>query len=252
LSLLLLGCGTGGAAAGASFAPTDLSGLIGWFKADSLALSNGAAVATWTDLAPAPHDLSQATGANQPTYNTNQINGLPAVTFDGTNDSLASAAWASPTAGGTIFAVANVALVDGASHMLALHAATANYTTPWCRMMLRVNSANHLEGIWNAASVVTWAVSESGTATTGWQRITLTYDQSNVNMLRGDTNVGTKAATGALTSSTQPFLLGSNNVPTTPTELFNGKIAEVIYYNRGLNSTELASVRSYLLGKYGV
>lgn len=49
-------------------------------------------VATWYDITPSAsskNDATQATAANRPTFIDNAINGLPALRFDGTNDSLA-------------------------------------------------------------------------------------------------------------------------------------------------------------------
>jgi hypothetical protein len=66
--------------------PSSLSGLVGWWKADSLALTDGTAVSDWTDMSGAGHDLLQATGANQPIYKLAIINGHNVVRFDGTDD----------------------------------------------------------------------------------------------------------------------------------------------------------------------
>lgn len=57
-------------------------------SADSLNLSDGAAVTSWTDLSSYGRHLVQATGARQPTFVTGAQNGLPVVRFDGTDDFL--------------------------------------------------------------------------------------------------------------------------------------------------------------------
>lgn len=67
--------------------------LIAWYGAGTLALSDTNAVSAWEDTTRLSTGVSQATGANQPTYKNNgtdNINGLPVVTFDGTNDVLGS------------------------------------------------------------------------------------------------------------------------------------------------------------------
>ena len=48
-------------------------------------LSDGATLETWTSRSGS-NDISQATAANRPTYETNEINGNPSVFWDGGND----------------------------------------------------------------------------------------------------------------------------------------------------------------------
>lgn len=58
-----------------------------WLAADAITgLADGAAVSQWNDVSGSNNHATQATGANQPTYRLNQINGMPAVDFDGVND----------------------------------------------------------------------------------------------------------------------------------------------------------------------
>lgn len=64
---------------------TDLGFTQDW-NADSLALSDGAAVASWTDSI-AGIAATQGTGANRPTYRSMGFFG-PTVQFDGSNDLL--------------------------------------------------------------------------------------------------------------------------------------------------------------------
>jgi len=73
---------------GAVFTPLSLNGLQFWFKADSLVLSDGTAVSSWSDSSGNGYTASQATGTLQPLYHTNRINGKPAVTWDRSNDRL--------------------------------------------------------------------------------------------------------------------------------------------------------------------
>ena len=62
------------------------SALMVWFKADAITnLNNGAAVSTWTDLSGNGCNAMQTLSANQPTYVTNAMNGLPVVRFNSIN-----------------------------------------------------------------------------------------------------------------------------------------------------------------------
>ena len=75
----------------ASADPSSVAGLVWWMKADALSLADGDPVAAWADASPEADDLAQGTGGNQPTYQTNEINGLPVVRFDGADDFLSTA-----------------------------------------------------------------------------------------------------------------------------------------------------------------
>ena len=54
---------------------------------DITGLSSGSAVSSWT-AGTGSQIFTQATGADQPTYVTNRLNGLPSVQFNGTSDSI--------------------------------------------------------------------------------------------------------------------------------------------------------------------
>lgn len=60
-----------------------------WLRADDLhALADGDAVSQWSDSSGNLNHAIQTTPANQPTYETSEINGRPVIRFDGTNDLL--------------------------------------------------------------------------------------------------------------------------------------------------------------------
>lgn len=96
------------AAIGGGFSPSDIAGLQVWLKADAITgLSDNDPVTTWEDSSSANHDATQATGGNKPTYQTNELNSLPVVRFDGTDDYLRTGSFtlALPT---TVFVVSKV------------------------------------------------------------------------------------------------------------------------------------------------
>jgi hypothetical protein len=69
-------------------APDEFPGLELWLKADSLSLSDGAAVTTWTDSSGQAHHCTQSTSRNRPVFHTSVINRLPGVLFDHVDDYL--------------------------------------------------------------------------------------------------------------------------------------------------------------------
>lgn len=67
-----------------------VSGLVLWLDASQITgLSDGGSVTTWEDKSGEGNDATQATAGFRPTYQTNEINSLPIVQFDGTDDFLA-------------------------------------------------------------------------------------------------------------------------------------------------------------------
>lgn len=71
--------------------PDTIADLEVWLDAGSLALSDNDPVSTWADRSGNGNDATQGTGANQPTYKTNILNGRPIVRFDATNDGMSTA-----------------------------------------------------------------------------------------------------------------------------------------------------------------
>lgn len=95
--------------------PAMLPNLAGWFDAQTLGLSDGAAVSSWQNLKAGGNPAVQATGANQPLYDVDKIAGThAAVVADGSNDRLAFAvtAYTGPI---TVYIVGGTDLADNAS-----------------------------------------------------------------------------------------------------------------------------------------
>ena len=79
----------------AASSPLDISGCVGWWDASdasTLTLDGSGNVEVWADKSGQDNDLSQATAANRPSVTASAVNGLPAVTFDGVNDTLRTGA----------------------------------------------------------------------------------------------------------------------------------------------------------------
>ena len=100
---------------GAEFLPTQITGLQLWLAADrGLSLSDGDPVGTWPDQSGNGNDAAQATAAKKPTYKVNIVNGKPVVRGDGTDDYLATSAFASAlTQPNTILVVGSMNNAEG-------------------------------------------------------------------------------------------------------------------------------------------
>lgn len=65
-----------------------LAALTIWLRAYDINQSDNTAVAAWASVGSDAASFAQGTGANQPTYQTAEIDGKPVVRFDGSNDYL--------------------------------------------------------------------------------------------------------------------------------------------------------------------
>lgn len=81
---------------------TTVETLVATYLADVVAVLG---VSQLNDKSPSGWHLTQGTAAAQPIYNPTGINGLPTITYDGSNDVLSKTTLSSPTPGATLFTV---------------------------------------------------------------------------------------------------------------------------------------------------
>jgi len=72
--------------------PDQVSDCVLWLRSDDL-VTSGSNVTTWNNKVNSNKNAGQSTATKQPTLQTNQINGLSAVRFDGTDDCLTIASF---------------------------------------------------------------------------------------------------------------------------------------------------------------
>mgnify|MGYP005840254249 CR=1 FL=1 len=213
------------------------SNLELWLDANKLGLSDGNPVSTWSDLSGNSNNATQGTASNQPIFNTNAINGLPALTFDGGNDFLEADNKINVTKA-TLFFVMNKTGAGGGFETFFM-------------------SDNHLilasSGEWGA-----WygSTKSAGVAfNTTFRTLTHLQDGTSPNNVTGffttdganrNDITGNASFHGANTST----VIGRNGTATD--QFFEGNISEIVYYGRALNLAERIVVNSYLGNKYGL
>lgn len=86
--------------------PSTLTSLAARFDAQAISgATDGQALATWLDSSGKGKHATQASTTSQPVYKTNQLNGWPAVRFDGVDDFLSSPSLFGSRATNTVVAV---------------------------------------------------------------------------------------------------------------------------------------------------
>ena len=224
--LTLLGAG------GANFSPLQISGLKLWLRASDLALNNGDPVASWADQSGVGNNVTQGTTANKPTFVTNQINGLPVVRFDGTDDRL-NAANSGYAQTNTIFVVANVGANAGYKDMFSSTTGNENALYLDTAEVFRIFAGTELAG--------------SGDVHGAFKLFCGIFAGSSSKLYINGTQNGSTGNAGTGDSST--FRLGDGPGASTP---LPGDIAEVLFYNASLTDAQRQQVEAYLNARYAL
>jgi hypothetical protein len=235
-------------------------------------IDDGTAVRLWSDQSGNGYDATQGGSAARPTYIASGLNGLPVVRFDGTDDRLSIP---SSTATfkflhsdvSTVFMVMKAGIVadPNAVYIILSNGTSSNnvnsYEIWWDdrASASRNNSIRHIvaRSVPTVAAVVASTINNYFSANT-YGILSVVSDPANATAaersairLNGgfEQKINTQTATpdtgdafGNLTIGCPPLGAGG----------FNGDIAEIIVYNRALNTSELAQVHRYLSRKWGI
>lgn len=217
-----------------SFQPSDIANLAAWYRADQgITIATG--VSQWNDISGNGRHLTQATGANQPTFGaTSGPNSTPALTFDGSNDSLAVtfSSISQPIhcfliCRTTTLSVPNGGFVSGGAvgeRVLVVGTANTNVfqffgsTGP---TLAHSNTTNHF--LWESL-----------------------VNNASSSIIRGNTSpaTGTSGTTG-LSGICLGLLVGNASYA-------GSIISEVVVYSSQISGTNLTNLRAYFASRYGV
>ncbi len=220
-----------------------------WLKADSLSLSNGANVTSWTDGSTNANTAIEAT--NPPTYIASATNSMPAVAFNGSK--LLQSTSNSGMTGNpdfTIFMVSRTNATSG-SYSAYLQIGPAGVATNvWFR--LEPSSSLLFAGFQNGGSasasnyiagfaLYTWVRNSAGGTNTTQSGNTLFFNGSSVSVNPSLSNIAPNVGAG-------PFRVGRSNGGFT----VNADIAEILVSDLAMNASQRGAVESYLNAKYNL
>lgn len=244
-------------------APTQIPNLNLWYDASvsnslylqtssGLAPTDNQAVQKWIDKQGAGRDANQNTGSRQPTWQSNEQNGLGVLLFDGSNDvlSLNPIAWALSLPGQTTYVVVKANALTGTPRVTQTN--TAGFQFFW-------------DGQWGVETAGGRAKSANAGNTTSYIYMGQILDgtqtdpditvQNNKRLrfringqqqtLTFSANVGT-ATSGAANTL---FVAADSG---TGTNAFSGYIGEMMIWTRTLTSTEITQVENYLRFKWNI
>jgi hypothetical protein len=218
------------------FNPKSIAGLSAWYDAtvaSSITLASGF-VSQWNDLSGAGLHLTQSVEADRP--GTGTLNGKTALTFDGSNDYLAVTADIPPA---TMFCVVEFNAVNALQFPLSVinAAGVALQMVITNLSQLRITS-------WTGAAASGRSGDNDVAATTPYV-VTMNYQADS--RYNGKNMAGTDTT---VRSSEQGIVVGARRTNNTLSAL-DGKIGEVIVYNRVLSAAEYVRVERYLAAKWG-
>jgi hypothetical protein len=219
------------------FLPSQIAGLELWYDAADLSTitASSGAVSQWNDKSGFGRNLTQGSGALQPTTGTQTINGRNALDFN--SDRLTSAN--TTVTHRTVFIVADS---DGSP---STHGAI------WRHEGGNVTLFRHQGFTENALLFFTRGTAFNATSVTGLTDphiiVARFTDAVNVIIRRNGATLTTTS-----TALSQQAATTTVNVGGFSTEAFRGKIAEVITYSDALTDNNLGRVESYLGAKWGI
>ena len=233
-----------------------VSSPVLWLKADSLNLNDGDAISEWVDSSDNGFVFSQSTASAQPTFikSSSYVNDMPVVDCDGNDKLFTPFSEKLNTAEITAFVVAWADSDDNAIHGIIESRASSPVTRSGFNLYIRMDSNNQWQ--WWAGSDTTWTTVSSATnSAVGGQPELVTASitggdgaGSSATATLDLKGAGNYTATGNFWKADN----GEYTVGNVPTSFFlNGKIAEVIQYDRGLTTDEKRAVEGYLARKYG-
>jgi hypothetical protein len=240
------------AAVADSFSPDDITGIGMWLAARDNGVdtpTDGSAVSTWTDRSGNGFHATQSDGTKKPSYETNMINGLPAIQFDGSADILTS----SSTNYGTIIGVVaqdtltvNKSWAGGASGTAGQSEAFylgISGTSSTARFRVGYGAGTGISVVGTAGGTVVadtfaiWSATLSGTTMRFWWN---GVEQTPA------TAAGVPKVLDGL------FYIGGGIHNNTVVDWWNGWVAEVITYGPAIADSDREDVETYLAGIYGM
>jgi len=234
-----------GAVAAELWTPAELSGVQLWLDADdatTITESSGN-VSQWDDKSGNGNHVTQAAASAQPSYLATGLNGLPALSFDGTDDTMATTTAAMPTGNSprSLFVVYQPQATTS-SHSIAGQSLTGTRSS-WFMLQFRndaVKGDPYFAGFQDD-------LTDSQTPTTTAKIGAVTYDGTTTTLFRTGSQVAQDTKT--LNTESGIFRIGSS---AGNSEFANMLFSEAVGVNSSLSTADREKVKGYLAHKWGL
>jgi len=218
--------------------PDSISGIEVWYDANQLTgLSDTDPVATWDDFSGNGNDATQATSGERPTYQTNELNGKPAVLFDGTDDGMDITTPITPGNNWTVFSVIKKAASGDKIMTLDNGTSYLSASVFWSdNNIYTENSSNYIVTS-SADAATSWAI---------WSSASIS--SSSLALYKNGTAVAMSGALSLPTTTTWDALGWRGAEPS----YSKGLIAEIIAFDTTLSKLNRNKVDFYSNRKYNI
>lgn len=216
-----------------------VTGLVGWYKADSAGNTNS----QWNDVSGLGFNMTQATAGKQAAHTTDQLNYNPAYLFDGTDDAFSMPAQG-VGASNTMTAFYSASLTDpsgGYRYLSEFGDDTPSLSVNNGKPNLYARGTSPVSTEYSTIEALSPRIYSFVSPTTAGTRIV---------------GVNNKEETGTYTGGYTTSTGGTGNMFGAPNvssgKSFKGPIGEAMFFNRDLTQPERQRINSYLAIKYGV
>lgn len=220
------------------FDPLSVAGCKGWWRVDGGCDVNtdGSSITTLYDRSGNGVHLTQSTGGNKPTYETNEINTYAIARFDGTDDRVGAnfaAALAQPC---TLFYVGKKRSTTVATSRYMVSSTAVSES-----ILFHTTTVNNAGIFANSATI------EAPVGVTEYQILSAVYNgasssfrANSIQLTSG--NPGSTGFTGIRIGSNYDGSANFDDID----------VAEVIAYSGALNAQDILSIEAYLAARYAI
>ena len=225
--------------------PSELTGLQLWLDASdatTITESSGS-VSQWDDRSGNGKHVTQAIASAQPTYSATGLNGLPTLSFDGADDTMATIAATMPTGNSarSMFVVYQPQ-VTSSSHSIAGQSLTGT-SNSWFMLQFRDDAVTGDPYFAGFANDLTDNQAPTTTAKIG----AVTYDGTTVTLFKAGSQIAQGSKT--LNTNTGIFRIGSSSGNS---EFANMLFSEAVVVDSSLSLADRQRVEGYLAHKWGL
>ncbi|MBL8000497.1 MAG: LamG domain-containing protein, partial [Flavobacteriales bacterium] len=216
-----------------------------WLRSDAGVQTSGSSVTQWDDQSGNARHATPSYGV-PPLLVPNQVNGLPVLRFNGTNNGLATPAFtAFPNKRGCMFVVVKINGPSFTSGGGFSHICGTWYSPSGTTMEFGATTANY--GYFDGVGTVGFNVAPLPPS--AWGIVTLHRNADTSFDFYKSGIIATTSTVANNQPSSLPQHIGYSGYPGI-SEVLNGDLAEIIFYGRSLSPAEIEQVNTYLANKY--
>ena len=222
-----------------------------WVDPSELGLADGVNISSLPDK-KGNFNFTQSNAGRQPVFRPDGINGVPAMEFDGVDDSLITSSGPNPGDEYTLFAVVQPSALghvgDTRQYVNTVLATSSQYAL-WAGIWSATNGGDGYLRNYFYTSSATGHITAPGAVVEIGQPVVLTYEARRGDVARMYLN-GVEVGGGTSSTATFGGYLTIGDLRNNRGICFEGLIGELILYDKVLNLVDRSTTEAYLMGKW--